>query len=96
MAKNKQALSKKPATNQFAIASLVVGIISFIQLLGIERAIVAIVFGVLALKGIKQTKGSGKGIAIAGIVLGVIAIIAVIVALIYLGPGYFLKLSAAA
>ncbi|MDD5292526.1 MAG: DUF4190 domain-containing protein [Candidatus Omnitrophica bacterium] len=59
--------------NELAIASLTIGILSFIQLFGLERSITAIVFGVLALKRIKQDETQrGKKIAIAGIVLGVI------------------------
>lgn len=57
--------------SELAIASLTVGILCFIQLFGLERSIAAIVFGVLALKRIKQDETlRGKGLAIAGIVLG--------------------------
>lgn len=65
--------------SEFAIASLTLGIISFLQLGGIEKAIGAIVFGVLSLKRIAATQSNarGEGLAAAGIVLGVIyAIIA--------------------
>lgn len=59
--------------NELAIASLTVGILSFIQLFGLERSITAIVFGVLALKRIKQDEAQkGKKMAIAGIVLGIV------------------------
>jgi len=59
--------------NELAIASLTVGVISFIQLFGLEQSITAIVFGILALKRIKQDESQrGKGIALAGIVLGAI------------------------
>ena len=59
--------------SELAIASLTVGILCFIQLFGLERSIAAIVFGVLALRRIKQDETlKGKGMAIAGIVLGAI------------------------
>ena len=59
--------------SELAIASLTIGVLSFIQLFGLERSIAAIVFGVLALKRIKQDETlKGKGLAIAGIALGAI------------------------
>lgn len=59
--------------SELAIASLTIGILCFIQLFGLERSIAAIVFGVLALRRIKQDETlRGKGLAIAGIVLGAI------------------------
>jgi len=59
--------------NELAIASLTIGILSFIQLFGLERSITAIVFGALALRRIKQDETQrGKKIAIAGIILGII------------------------
>lgn len=69
----------KGYVSEFAIASLTLGIISFIQLAGIEKAIVAVVFGVLSLRRIAQPQSDakGEGLACAGIVLGIIyAIIA--------------------
>lgn len=57
--------------SELAIASLTIGILSFIQLFGLERSITAIVFGVLALRRMKQDESQkGKKIAIAGIVVG--------------------------
>jgi len=59
--------------NELAIASLTVAILSFINLLGLERSVAAIVFGVLALKRIKQDSTQrGKKMAIAGIVIAII------------------------
>lgn len=57
--------------NELAIASLTIGITSFIQLFGLERSITAIVFGVLALKRLKHDQSQrGKNLAIAGMILG--------------------------
>ena len=65
------------AINQFAIASLIIGIISFINLAGMEKAIVAIILGILALKSAARARQpQGKNLAIAGIILGAFAIIA--------------------
>ena len=69
----------KGPLSEFAIAGLTLGILSFIQLAGIEKAIAAVVFGILSLKRIArpQNDARGEGLAAAGIVLGIIyAIIA--------------------
>ena len=61
-------------TNGFAVASLVLGIA--IVCTGIIGGILAVVFGNLALARIDAAQGAqrGRGLAIAGIVLGWIAI----------------------
>lgn len=64
--------------SSFAIASIAIGICAFIQLLGAEKAILAIIFGVLALREIKEKELTGKYLAIAGIILGIIYIILLI------------------
>lgn len=67
--------------NELAIASLTIGVLSFIQLFGLERSITAIVFGVLALRRIKQDEAQkGKKLAMAGIILGCIySVIAIVI-----------------
>jgi hypothetical protein len=61
--------------SEFAIASLTMGILTFINLLGVERAVPAIVFGVLALRRMRaDDQVKGKGHAIAGVVLGVLGV----------------------
>ena len=53
--------------SEFAIASLAIGIASFISLAGMEKAILAIVFGALALKRLGgDNQLSGKKFAKAG------------------------------
>jgi Domain of unknown function (DUF4190)/Septum formation len=56
-----------PGTDGFAITSLVTGILSL--------SVIAIGFGIAALRRIKRTGRSGRGLAIAGIVLGIIGTI---------------------
>jgi hypothetical protein len=79
----REKIMDKGRFNKFAIASLTMGIISFIQIAGMEKAIAAIVFGVLALKGIAapENRERGEGLAAAAIVLGVIYIIVAGIAL---------------
>ncbi len=58
-----------------AIASLILGIISFIPAVGILLGIIAIILGIIALSQIRKREFSGKGLAITGIILGVLGII---------------------
>lgn len=72
--------------NKFAIVSLILGAVSFLQLFGAEKAILAIIFGILALKEIKSTpQVSGKNLAIIGIILSMIYIATAI----FFGVKYF-------
>jgi len=70
---------QKRKTVGLAIASLVLGLFILVPLLGMLCGLIAIVFGIIALVQISKNKGAlkGKGLAIAGIVLGVIGIIVV-------------------
>ncbi len=62
-------------TNGFAIASLVLGICTFVFgwfILDIP-GILAIIFGIVGMKQCTQKNMGGRGMAIAGLVLGIIA-----------------------
>jgi len=62
--------------SKFAIVSLVLGIFSFIHLLGMEKAGLAIIFGFLALNEIsKEPELKGKTQAWAGIILGTVTLV---------------------
>ncbi|MNN68687.1 hypothetical protein D3C81_1844150 [compost metagenome] len=62
-----------PKTNGKAIAALVLGILAlFIPYVGFVIGIVAIVFASLSFKELKRTGEQGKGLAIAGLVCGII------------------------
>lgn len=65
-----QAPETSRPLNDFAVASLVMGLLSFLQLAGIEKALAAIAFGVLAWRAVKRANQRGSRLAIAGIVLG--------------------------
>ena len=61
-------------TNGFAIASLVCGIIAlFLDFFFLIPSILAIVFGVIGIKNSAECN-SGRGISIAGIIMGIISI----------------------
>ncbi len=71
----------------FATASLILGIASCIHMLGIEKAILAVVFGCLALKGKGGLKaGRERTWATVGIVLGIITMVIVPTGLILFWP----------
>jgi len=77
------------SVSEFAIASLVMGILSFIHIAGIEKAIVAVVFGILAKKRINaNSQIKGKKLAISGIVLGILSVILVIVFITAIMPTF--------
>lgn len=79
---NKQALilGQKYA---FATVSLVLGIFCFVNLLGLEKPILAIIFGWLALRSVPEPKLTQHRIwAKVGVVLGAIVLIVVPVLII--------------
>ncbi|MFW6134419.1 MAG: DUF4190 domain-containing protein [Elusimicrobiota bacterium] len=69
----------------YAVVSLVMGIVSFIQLFGFEKAITAIVFGALALNQAKKEPISGKQLAYWGIALGIVYILILVYLVIFRG-----------
>jgi len=83
---SKNPENKKAPTSGFATASLVLGIISILlgwfPIFGWVFFILAITFAVIALKKIDQRLNSGRGLAVAGMILGVVSLIFAIVALI--------------
>ena len=80
--------SAMPRNSGLAIASLVLGITSLTcsGLLGIVLAPLAVVFGVRARRTIAASNGwrRGDGMAVAGIVLGVIGIVVSILYLVFI------------
>jgi len=67
--------------NGLAIAALVLGILTFVCL-GPIAGVLAIIFGFLGLKKSNEMGGTGKGMSIAGIVLGAVGTIASIMFLV--------------
>ena len=66
------------STNGLAIASLVLGILWLFWL----GSLVGLILGVVALKQIKSRNQGGRGIAIAGVVLGIVGLVLFVVVLI--------------
>ncbi|WP_350257825.1 DUF4190 domain-containing protein [Scrofimicrobium sp. R131] len=64
-----------PPTDGFSVAALVLGILGF--------NIIAIIFGIIGLNRTADGRYSGRGFAIAGIVLGAVYLVAIILAFIF-------------
>ena len=70
--------------SRLAIFALVAGLVCFLNQLGIEKAILAITAGYMALNEIQREGKKGKGLAWAGIGLGIAYIITItILGIIY-------------
>jgi hypothetical protein len=69
-----------------AFTSLIVGILSFVHLFGLEKALLAITLGGIALKSALPGEEKGKKFAYIGIVLGSLYVVTLIVVLIIKGP----------
>ena len=72
----------------YATSSLVCGVLSFVPLLNFVTSPLAIIFGIIGLRKIKQSprKFAGEKRAIVGLVLGSIVILFSIIALLRFGP----------
>ncbi len=72
---------------KLAIIALLLGITSLVNLFGLEKGVMAIIVGWLAIGEIKnQPSLKGKGMAWAGVILGALSIITIVVVLIWKGP----------
>ncbi len=78
-------------TNGFAIASLVLGILIIVSW-GLT-GILALIFGYIARKQIRERGEGGAGLAVAGIVLGWVgvAFLAIFVVFVILGPVFWYR-----
>ena len=82
-------MENKPKSGT-AIASLILGIVSFIPLVGVLLGILATILGAVALSSIEKQSVGGKGLATTGIVLGILGICFTIVvygSIFYFGFG---------
>jgi hypothetical protein len=78
-------------TNGFAVASMVLGIL-WLYWIG---SILAIIFGFVALSQIKERNQSGRGMAIAGLILGFIelGLLVLVILLVAFGNGSTIRFS---
>ena len=77
--------------NSLANVSLVLGIVGvitvpFIGVVGILCAIATIVCGIITLSQVKKSNEGGKGMAVAGIILGAFTFVWVFILFFILGP----------
>jgi len=69
-----------------AVSSLILGVVSFVHLFGLEKAVLAVIFGGFALRETGMEQERGKKFAYAGIILGSLYIIIILVIMIIKGP----------
>ena len=72
------APARHPGSSGFAVTSLVTGIVglvfSWVPILDLVLAVIAIVFGSLAWYLTDRGRASGKGMGIAGLVMGIVTV----------------------
>lgn len=82
------AYGQTGGTNGLAIASLITSIAAIVTCyLGIILGIVGVILGIVALNQLKTKQQDGKGIAIAGIILGAVIPVLWILVLIVIAAG---------
>lgn len=79
--KQKEAMKK----SGYATATLTLGILSFVPIIGFFTGVLAYVCGYISFKHIKEKGLAGKGMTIAGILLAMIGMIINISFVVYLG-----------
>lgn len=76
--------------SKLAVASFVLGLVSFVQLFGLEKAVLAVVFGAISLKEITAGQQlNGKKYAYAAIILGSAYILIIFVLAVVKSPEMF-------
>lgn len=80
-------MNKKMQKSGLAIASLILGIMSLIPLIGLFLGVITIILGIVAIRQINKLKLEGKKMAIASIILGTLGIISTV--MIYGSLYYF-------
>jgi hypothetical protein len=70
-----------------AITSLLLGVLSFIHLFGLEKAVFAVILGGLALREVVPGREKSKKYAYAGIIFGSLYVVILLVILAIKGPG---------
>ena len=69
-----------------ACTSAILGVLSFVHLFGIEKAVIAIILGGLGLREVLPGFEKGKKYAYAGIILGSLYIVVLAVITVHKGP----------
>lgn len=78
------------STNGLAIASLVLGIVGIVGscltgIIAVVFGVLAIIFGAIAMKQIKDRGQAGRGLALTGLILGIVVAAWGVIAIIVLG-----------
>lgn len=70
-------LDEKPKNDGFAIASLILGILSLFC--GLLTGILSVIFGAISINKSRQLNKKSSGMAIAGLILGIVSIVMFVV-----------------
>jgi hypothetical protein len=75
---------RAPKTNGMAVASLVLGLVGLPLCFLFVPSILAVVFGIVGLNQIKNDPmQTGRGLAIAGLILGAVMLVLMVLALVF-------------
>jgi len=72
-----------------AFTSLLLGLVSFVHLFGLEKAVIAVLLGGAAIRQAAPEQESGKKYAYAGVILGSLYILVLAVIAVKKGPAIF-------
>lgn len=76
--------------SKLAVASFVLGLVSFVHLFGLEKAVLAVIFGAISLKEISAGQQlNGKKYAYAAVILGSLYILIILILAVIKGPEMF-------
>ena len=70
-----------------AFTSLILGVASFVHLFGLEKAVLAVILGGMAVRTMAPGQEQGRKYAVAGVILGSAYILILAVIAIHKGPG---------
>lgn len=78
----------KPRTSGMAVASLIVGIFGMLFIIPVISPVLAIIFGAIAKREVRRGEGKvkGSGMACAGITLGIVALVILLIAALVMVP----------
>lgn len=83
-------VTQQQRTNGFSVASLVLGIVGFFFYPFLIPGALAIIFGFVGMNQVGKSGGAqrGRGLAIAGLIIGIVDVVLFLIVVIAIGAGY--------